>query len=176
MRELGIENFKIELLEECKKTEAKNKEEFYINFYNSYYNGYNGSQKSSGVKEHSLSTRQKMSESAKGRRASAETKIKQSQTMKTIWKSASDDKRKRYSEMSKVRNSGKVRTNEQKSHQSDIMTGKKHSKETIEKMKQTRRGKLLSAIITPVECPHCGKIGKSNAMLRWHFNKCKDKK
>jgi hypothetical protein len=26
-----------------------------------------------------------------------------------------------------------------------------------------------------VECPHCGKIGHSGAMTRWHFNNCKRK-
>lgn len=25
------------------------------------------------------------------------------------------------------------------------------------------------------ECPHCGKIGKSNAMKRWHFDNCRSK-
>lgn len=25
------------------------------------------------------------------------------------------------------------------------------------------------------KCPHCGKIGKSNAMKRWHFDNCKEK-
>ncbi len=24
-------------------------------------------------------------------------------------------------------------------------------------------------------CPHCGKLGKGNAMLQWHFNNCKNK-
>lgn len=23
-----------------------------------------------------------------------------------------------------------------------------------------------------VECPHCGKVGMRNAMLRWHFDRC----
>ena len=28
----------------------------------------------------------------------------------------------------------------------------------------------------PVKCPHCEIQGKSNAMYRWHFDRCKDKK
>ena len=27
----------------------------------------------------------------------------------------------------------------------------------------------------PVVCPHCGKEGKGNSMLRWHFDNCKNK-
>lgn len=27
-----------------------------------------------------------------------------------------------------------------------------------------------------VECPHCGKVGGSNVMARWHFDSCKEKK
>ena len=32
-------------------------------------------------------------------------------------------------------------------------------------------GKIVSARIHT--CPHCGKTGKSNAMLQWHFENCK---
>jgi len=24
-----------------------------------------------------------------------------------------------------------------------------------------------------IECPHCGRIGKGSAMVRYHFNNCK---
>jgi hypothetical protein len=26
------------------------------------------------------------------------------------------------------------------------------------------------------KCPHCGKVGKSNSMYRYHFDKCKERK
>ena len=29
--------------------------------------------------------------------------------------------------------------------------------------------------VPEVECPHCGVIGKSNVMKRWHFDNCKKK-
>ena len=30
-------------------------------------------------------------------------------------------------------------------------------------------------VIEQFTCPHCNKVGKSNAMKRWHFNNCKTK-
>ena len=41
MRELGRENFYIEILEECEKDKLNDREIFWINYYNSYKNGYN---------------------------------------------------------------------------------------------------------------------------------------
>ena len=72
--------------------------------------------------------------------------------------------------------------------------GKKHSEESIEKMKKSHGtgknnkgyGRKNSADTIKkmsesgknrerVDCPHCGKIGEKNAMMRWHFDKCKNK-
>jgi len=72
--------------------------------------------------------------------------------------------------------------------------GKKHSEESIEKMKRSHgRGRdnknfgrkntaetlekmRESALKIPNStCPHCNKVGKSNAMVRWHFDNCKFK-
>ena len=39
------------------------------------------------------------------------------------------------------------------------------------KVSSAKGGVTQSQIIR--ECPHCGKIGKGNSMLRHHFNKCK---
>lgn len=41
MRELGVENFYMEVLELCKYSQLSNREKYWIKHYNSYYNGYN---------------------------------------------------------------------------------------------------------------------------------------
>lgn len=84
MRKYGLENFKFEVIEECKEEELDNLEIYYIWYYNTYIhaensNGYNmtiGGGGSSGLsgeksnmygKRHSEETKQKMSESQKGK-------------------------------------------------------------------------------------------------------------
>lgn len=47
----------------------------------------------------------------------------------------------------------------------------KRSDETKLKMSLAKKG-MEQPIM---ECPHCKKIGKSNAMKRWHFDNCKVK-
>ena len=44
MRELGRENFYVEVLEECSKELLNEREIFWIKYYNSYKNGYNGTE------------------------------------------------------------------------------------------------------------------------------------
>jgi len=51
--------------------------------------------------------------------------------------------------------------------------GKKHSIETIEKLKKIHTGKKTN--IPVVECPYCGKKGKKNLMHRYHFENCKER-
>lgn len=41
MRKYGIENFSIELVEECEDNKLNEQEQYWINYYNSYNNGYN---------------------------------------------------------------------------------------------------------------------------------------
>jgi hypothetical protein len=64
-----------------------------------------------------------------------------------------------------------------------------HSKRTSERLKGTKRGpetgKKISAKLMGnknacgpkprIECPHCGLVGGSSQMKRWHFDNCKDK-
>ena len=47
--------------------------------------------------------------------------------------------------------------------------GKFHSEETKAKQRAAMKGKIHPI----VECPHCGKLGGSSGMGRWHFNNCK---
>jgi hypothetical protein len=70
--------------------------------------------------------------------------------------------------------------------------GKRHSEESLEKMKRSHgRGEAnkrygqknsidtINKMIESAknreraECPHCKKYGEKNAMMRWHFDKCK---
>lgn len=46
------------------------------------------------------------------------------------------------------------------------MYGKKHSEETRMKMSKPRT-------LSYLECPHCGKVGATNNMRRYHFDNCR---
>jgi 5-methylcytosine-specific restriction endonuclease McrA len=48
--------------------------------------------------------------------------------------------------------------------------------ETRNKMSKIRleRGLGFTGNNITVTCPHCNKVGQSNAMKRWHFDKCKE--
>lgn len=47
--------------------------------------------------------------------------------------------------------------------------GVKRSKDTVEKIRKSALNRDSYKI---VECPHCHKTGKENAMKRWHFDRC----
>ena len=49
--------------------------------------------------------------------------------------------------------------------------GQKNSADTIKKMSESAKNRTK----IKAECPHCGKVGETNAMMRWHFDKCKIK-
>jgi|694.fasta_scaffold43030_7 hypothetical protein len=74
-------------------------------------------------------------------------------------KPISEQTRNRMSIASKSRNVGAYRI------------GKKHSKETKEKMRLSRIGVKKAKLI----CPHCKLEGRGGAMKQWHFDKCKYK-
>ena len=54
----------------------------------------------------------------------------------------------------------------------------KRSVETRQKMRQTRLelGLTFTDNYTKSSCPHCKKVGQTNAMKRWHFDNCKERK
>jgi group I intron endonuclease len=175
MRELGIDNFSIILLEECNdKNLMREKEEFYISYFDAYNSGYNASSKSGGVKNHSLETKKKMSEIATGRIVSAETKSKKSDSMKKYWNSLSDDRKKELAKKVEGRYKGIKRSDEFRKKCAERMTGTTRSDETKQKMSMSRKGRILAKKIDLV-CPHCDTAGKGNAMMRWHFDNCKRK-
>jgi group I intron endonuclease len=176
MRELGIEKFSIELLEECNdKSLIKDREEFYIELYDSYKEGYNASPKSGGVKFHSENTKKIMSEKAKGRKASNETKLKQSRSLKKFWSKKTPDELIMFSESIKGRNKGRKCSEEFRKNCSERLIGRKLSEETKKKMSETKQGKVCAKIVNLI-CPFCNKTGVGNAMLRWHFDKCRKRK
>jgi hypothetical protein len=114
----------------------------------------------------------------KGKTLSAEIKQKVSQSVKKLWQNP--EYRQHMLDAHKGRASP--------------MVGKKHSIESIEKMRLSKVGKLSGkkGIKMPQEyilkmkelaikeswiCPHCNKQGKSKgAGNRWHFDNCKENK
>jgi hypothetical protein len=73
---------------------------------------------------------------------------------------------------------------ETKQKMSESHKGKTFSKETIQKMRESklrnptkywsgkkREGMKQNHLIH--ECPHCRKVGKGNVMFVWHFDNCK---
>jgi group I intron endonuclease len=171
MRELGEENFYIEFLAESDKSSIKQIEEYYINLYDSYENGYNGSKLSGGIHEHSEESIKKMSEKAKGRVISEEVRKKISESSKTTWSKKTAEELKEFGDKMSSINKGRVRSPELNRKHSETMRGRKHSEQTKLKMSESRKGRILAKVVDQT-CPHCGKQGKGNAMIRWHFDNC----
>jgi hypothetical protein len=74
-------------------------------------------------------------------------------------------------EIEKIKKSltGRKRSEESKQKQSNYWIGYKQPKQQTEKISAANRGKKRKI----VSCPHCNKFGGVNAMMRWHFDKCK---
>jgi len=96
-------------------------------------------------------TKQKISLKATGRKASAETKEKFSK----LRKGKASHRR------------GKHITAETKQKISKSTLGVKKTEGTKQKMKKPK---------ISVQCPHCLAVGGQPAMIRWHFENCKEKK
>ena len=96
--------------------------------------------------------------------------------------------------------SGKPRTDSQKAAASNALTGKPKSESHRSKIAKARAGKVMSeeqkkkigdaqrgkprseesrlAAIAGIKthtCPHCGKVGRGNTMMLFHFDKCKER-
>jgi hypothetical protein len=100
-------------------------------------------------------TRKRMRDSAKGRIASAETRLKMSRARKGV----------KHSKAHGDSISNGLLLYYSKNPSKNL--GFKHSQETILKMSVPQE---------VVECPHCGKLGGYKTMPRWHFSNCKDSK
>ena len=126
-----------------------------------------GGEGSTGFR-HSAETKHKLSEIFLNHRVTKETKEKMSQ--RAFGRKASTETKEKLSKASKGRTSalkGKKITESTKEKISKSMTGIKRTHETRKKMSKPKMS---------VMCPHCGTTGGNPAMIRWHFDKCKDKK
>jgi group I intron endonuclease len=168
----GIDNFKIELLEYADNAIIDKREEFYIEHYDSFNNGYNASPVSNGIRHHTEKTKKLMSEKAKGRKQSKDTLEKRSIAMKDFWKDNAELK-KQYTQQAQINfgNREYTQTKEFRENARQRMLGTTRSEETKQKISKANRNKPQPTHI----CPHCKKEGKSNAMIRWHFDNCKEK-
>ena len=172
IRKYGEDKFSIELVEKAKADTIVEREEHYIDAYDSYKNGYNASPKSGGIHKHTNKAKKLMSEKATGRKQSKETQKKKSKRMKAWWDGLSEEERKEHAHHA---NKGRKHTTEFRENCRERRLGTTHSEETKQKMRDSHKGKLSSNLTEDVACPHCGKIGRSNAMLRWHFDRCKER-
>ena len=59
-------------------------------------------------------------------------------------------------------------TSEMRNRIGDRRRGKKHTAETLAKMRGPQQNKASN-----IECPHCDISGNCGAMKRWHFDNCK---
>ena len=103
----------------------------------------------------------------------------------------SDDTKKVISEkVSKLWENPEYRQHMSDAHKGQVgaMKGKKHSLESIEKMRlskigkkqsqetiEKRRAKAIGRAVPKIICPHCQKSGGIGAMRRWHLDNCKGK-
>jgi hypothetical protein len=128
----------------------------------------------------SSETRAKVSNSLKGREFSKEHKMNLSISHE------GNNLSKETKEKLSIANKGKKLSEEHKAKLLAIHIGSKRSDETKAKISVACKGRITSdehrakisaantgkkrSIIT---CPHCGKSGGKNTMIRWHFDKCK---
>lgn len=84
---------------------------------------------------------------------------------------SSINKGKKHTEESKekirIARSKQIITKESIKKAADSNRGKKRSEEFKKRLSEISKNR------PKVMCPHCGKVGIKNSMLRWHFNNCK---
>jgi hypothetical protein len=130
--------------------------------------------------------KQRISEARKGKKHSEDTKRKMSENRPDVngennpffGKIHSDKTRTLLSEKAKERYKdpsnhprgmlGKTQSEESNKRRSETLTGQTRTDE----QKENYRKAALQRKWKIVECPHCKKEGKQNAMLRWHFDNC----
>ena len=136
----GVDNFKFEIIEECDKEKLIEIEQYYIDLYDSYCNGYNSNPTARNMLgfKHSEESKIKMSESAKGKQLSDETK-ERLRSM-NIGRKRSKEFRLKISKTHK----GRKNTDETKKKMSESFKGRKLSTETRNKISKANKGKVRS--------------------------------
>jgi hypothetical protein len=172
LKKHGKENHKVEILEHCfsveflrsREKEIVNEELLKDSLCMNLTIGGEGGAHFLG-KKHSEKTLKKLSDISKNYILTDEQKENQRLWAKSqIGKKHSEESKKKMSEHARNRINAKPHSEETKKKISDSLKGKKHTEEAKIKM----RGK--TKIYT---CPHCSKVGKTNAMFNWHFDNCK---
>jgi len=146
------DQYDYEVLLECDAEYLNLFERAFIQGYDSHRRGLNSTIGGTSIKSThpDEETREKTSEALKGRPRADEVREKISASLKGKKKQPrSDETRAKISASQK----GKKR--------------RPHSEEA--------RIKLSASSSRQVECPHCSKIGGITAVIRWHFDNCKNK-
>lgn len=189
IKKYGIENFKREIIEFCEdKNELNDREIYFISYFDSINKnkGYNiliggkGYERTKDVIDKYIISSTGKKRTPEQIEVNRQRRLGKTHSAKTIEKMSKSSAFRRLSEeaieKSKISRTGSKRSEEvkqkmrkPKSEQAKMNMRKPKSKEAIQNM-------IISAKNKPVvSCPHCGLIGKGNAMKQWHFNNCKYK-
>lgn len=184
IRKYGKDNFTIiEIDSSESRTELAALERKWIQELNSYdpSNGYNMTLGGDGAAGRDIkeSTKQKLSDSVSKHRASLTDEERKRLTSAAnnakIGKSESNDSRKLKSQSQKNRFSkmseSELKLHGERSKNGISADGKIKQVNALTKSFSPRRQKGFKDELTI--CPHCGKIGGSGAMKRYHFDRCK---
>lgn len=103
--------------------------------------------------------------------AGAVTAKQKQSVARTVWLSKPENKVKAVAALSRMQHTeaSRAKLRQANTGSGNAFYGKKHTDETREKMRQAHAAR------PPVACPHCGVVGRSTAMLRWHFDRCRSK-
>lgn len=135
----------------------------------------------------SLETKQKISESLKGKKQSKETIEKrrkkllgQKREFTEEWKNnISKSKKGQVPWIAGKKHTEKSKEKNRISHLGNTYNkGRKHSEESKKNMSEGHKGQIpynKGLKYEIVQCPYCVKSGGSNSMKRYHFDNCKDK-
>jgi hypothetical protein len=183
IKKYGTESFNKIVLEQCTSIEQlKEQEKYWIGVYNACSDRFSYNISTGGTGGDNFShnpNKEQIRESFKARMHTETTrqKISQNNWQKTHlgsrtgtqWTNSQRNKMKAYWKVNTHPSKGKKLSKEAIEKRTKSRAGYIHSEETKIKMSISKKG-----MIQPNHtCPHCGKLGKGNTMLRWHFNNCK---
>lgn len=177
IRKYGSENIITECLEQIdsdNKAIASEREKYWIAYYDTVNSGYNMTEGGTG------------GNTWKNNPNKEET----SRKLSAVWsgRKHTDESKKIMSEKAKQRPPQSRESIMRAEEKRKVLraTGNYFSDVGIEKLREAGKRKVFdeeyrkklseSTKTRPqVQCPHCGKIGVRNSMIRWHFDNCKEK-